>query len=110
MCRATSDCASPRWPNYSHQRGTDRLIEVAEFWRGANAATCCSCFLRHDGVDDVECRESWARWRTPYGRLPDLAARSGVADMFCFLGHVPEPERVRAPRRAETNRRARPTP
>ena len=81
--------------NYSYQRGTDRLIEVAEVLAQRKRRDALFVIAGTIALRGTLPGELGALARTG-GTLADLAARRGVADMFCFLGHVPEPERVLA--------------
>jgi glycosyltransferase involved in cell wall biosynthesis len=81
--------------NYAWVRGLDRTIGVAEtlkrhgrtdvlFVMAGNTAMTRSD-QRAIGPDAAGCRT-----------LADYVKKRGLGDMFCFLGHVPEPERVLA--------------
>lgn len=81
--------------NYSYQRGTDRLIEIADVLARRKCRDVLFVIAGTTALTRGMPGELGALARTG-DSLPDLAARHGVADMFCFLGHVPEPERVLA--------------
>jgi glycosyltransferase involved in cell wall biosynthesis len=79
--------------NFAWVRGTDRLVEIAEALASKG---------RRDVLFVVAGRMTLERSLPGKlrrigrrgGTLADYARERGVADMFLFLGHVPEPERV----------------
>ncbi len=79
--------------NYAWQRGLDRLIEVAE---------CLAAWGRRDVLFVVAGNmDAPTHLSSPLRKimrrnsaLPDAVEKCGLGDMFHFLGHVPEPERV----------------
>lgn len=81
--------------NFAWIRGTDRLLEVARALADAG---------RHDVLfvvaGDMRLPRSLPGTLGEAARrglsLPDVAQERGLADMFLFLGHVGEPERVLA--------------
>ena len=82
--------------NYSWYRGTDRLVEVA----GALAAAGHRGDVLFVVAGEMSLSRSLpgalGRIGRRGGTLADYAAERGVSDMFLFLGHVSEPERVLA--------------
>lgn len=89
--RFTVACLS----NFSHQRGVDRLVEVAEVLavRGRHD-------IRFAVAGDMRLPRSLPGPIAPVARaggtLADHAAQRGVAGFFTFLGHVDRPEQVLA--------------
>ncbi len=81
--------------NYSYQRGTDRLIEVAEALARRKRRDVLFVIAGTMALRGT-LPGALGRIARHGGTLVDFAAQRGVADMFCFLGHVPEPERVLA--------------
>ena len=81
--------------NFSWGRGVDRLIELAEAFVS---------FGRRDVLfivaGDMRVPRAFpgslGQFARRGGTFADYAASRGVADMFAFLGHVDEPERVLA--------------
>lgn len=81
--------------NYSWSRGTDRLVDVAE----ALAAMGRRDFLFVIAGDFALSRSlpgDLGRIGRRGGTLRDYAEERGLGEMFLFLGHVGEPERVLA--------------
>ena len=81
--------------NYAHARGTDRLIEVAQALRRRDRNDVRFVIAGDDRFHPSDPGKFGAMGRQGLG-LPDYAERCGVADMFLFLGHVSDPERVLA--------------
>jgi glycosyltransferase involved in cell wall biosynthesis len=89
--RFTVACLS----NFSWERGVDRLIEIAQFLRAHGRKD-----IRFVVAGDMTLPKYLAGNLGDIGRqggtLADYAKSQGVEDMFLFLGHVPDPERVLA--------------
>lgn len=81
--------------NYAHARGTDRLVEVAQEMRHRGRKDIRFVVAGDNRFHVTDPGEFGAMGRKGMG-LPDYAQRYGVADMFLFLGHVPNPEQVLA--------------
>lgn len=81
--------------NFDLTRGVDRLIDVAaaipEDSRGAILFVVAGDVALNGNLPGL-----LAKVRAEGGTLVDYARARGVADQFCFLGHVSEPERVLA--------------
>jgi glycosyltransferase involved in cell wall biosynthesis len=81
--------------NYAWTRGSDRLIDVAAVLAARHRRDILFVM-----AGDMTLRGSLpgvlGRIARAGGTLADYAALRGVADMFLFLGHVPEPESVLA--------------
>lgn len=81
--------------NFALTRGTDRMIDVAT----ALGASARDRFL-FVMAGDMRLSRSFpgllGRIARDGGTLADYAAERGVGDMFLFMGHVSEPERVLA--------------
>lgn len=81
--------------NYSWSRGVDRLVEVAE--AAARRGRRDLCFVvAGDMTLPRSLPGGLGRVARRGGTLADWAAERAVADMFVFVGHVVEPERVLA--------------
>ncbi len=81
--------------NYGYNRGTDRLVDLAEALVRAGRRD----FLFVVAGDMTLPRSlpgELGRIARQGGTLADYAAARGVGDMFLFLGHVDEPDRVLA--------------
>jgi len=79
--------------NYAWIRGVDRLIEVAAALAARGRRDILFVVAGHMQLGGSLPGELGAISRRR-GSLADYAAARGVADMFLFLGHVSEPERV----------------
>lgn len=81
--------------NFSWNRGTDRLVELAELLASQGQRDVLFVVagdMRLPGT----LPGALGKVARQGGTLSDYAAVRGVADMFCFLGHVDNPERVLA--------------
>jgi glycosyltransferase involved in cell wall biosynthesis len=81
--------------NFAYARGVDRLVEVAEFFaeRGRrDVLFVVAGAMRLSGRLPGQLGELAKQGAS----LEEYARLRGVADMFLFLGHVAEPERVLA--------------
>ncbi len=79
--------------NYAWVRGVDRLVEVARLLKSRSRTDVLFVVAGHmrlRGSLQGELRRISARG----GTLADYAEAHGVGDMFAFIGHVEEPERV----------------
>lgn len=78
--------------NYSYARGLDRLVDVADVLarRGRNVLFVMAGQMKLTASMPGLLGELGRRG----GSLADFVAARGRADMFQFLGHVPEPESV----------------
>ncbi len=81
--------------NYAWIRGIDRLIDVAEYI-AANGRRDVLFVMAGDMRLSGRLPGALGRIAAAGGTLANYAAERGVADMFQFLGHVPDPERVLA--------------
>lgn len=81
--------------NASPGRGTDRLVEVAESLAAAGRRDVLFVVAGKTGLAGSIPGEAGRLGRQGKD-LADYAAARGVVDMFLFLGHVPDPERVLA--------------
>jgi glycosyltransferase involved in cell wall biosynthesis len=81
--------------NYAWVRGVDRLVDVASELAARGRRDVL--FVLAGGMT-LAGRPTGrlGELATQGGSLADWAAERGVADMFLFLGHVPDPERVLA--------------
>lgn len=81
--------------NYAYIRGLDRLIDVAAEikTRGRSDVLFVVAGNMKLPASSAGALGELARRG---GDLADYAAARGVAEMFCFLGHVPDPESVLA--------------
>jgi len=81
--------------NFSWERGIDRLIAIAQSLKARGRTD-----IRFVMAGDMTLPRYLAGRLGDIGRrggsLADYAKDLGVADMFLFLGHVPDPERVLA--------------
>ena len=81
--------------NFALVRGTDRVIEIAEQLAARGRRDILFVM-----AGDMQMRGALppelARTAKSAGTLADYAASRGLGDMFLFLGHVAEPERVLA--------------
>jgi len=81
--------------NASWQRGTDRLLDVAMELKGRGRSDILFAI-----AGDMKLTGSWrgplSRVAARGGSLEDAAREMGLREMFVFLGHVSEPERVLA--------------
>lgn len=81
--------------NCSWGRGTDRLIEVASALAARGRRDLLFVVAGRTELTGAMPGEA-GRIGGKGGTLADYAQARGVADMFLFLGHVPDPERVLA--------------
>ena len=81
--------------NYSWNRGIDRLVDLAEALAGQGRRDVMF-LVAGDMTLPRALPGALGRVARSGGTLADYAAQRGVADMFAFLGHVDEPERVLA--------------
>jgi len=81
--------------NYAFVRGTDRIVEVAEELK-ARGRQKIRFVVAGDLTLPRNLPGELGKIARAGGTLADFAASRGVADMFLFLGHVGEPERVLA--------------
>ena len=81
--------------NCSWGRGTDRLIEVASALASRGRRDLLFVVAGKTDLSGSMPGEA-GRIGRKGGTLVDYAANRGVADMFLFLGHVADPERVLA--------------
>ncbi|WP_461208436.1 glycosyltransferase family 4 protein [Desulfocurvus sp. DL9XJH121] len=89
--RFTVACLS----NYSWLRGIDRLVDVARALKGMGRADVRFVMAGKTALSRSLPGEL-GRTAARGGDLADYATQTGVGDMFLFLGHVSEPERVLA--------------
>ena len=82
--------------NYAWDRGIDRLINVAQALKMLNHAEKVLFVIAGRMTLTRSMPGELGRIGAKGGTLADYAANRGVADMFLFLGHVAEPERVLA--------------
>lgn len=81
--------------NYSYPRGIDRLIDIAVALQ-EDARSRILFVVAGDMTLSGRLPGALGLIGAAGGDLADYAARLGVSDCFCFLGHVAEPERVLA--------------
>ncbi len=79
--------------NYSHARGIDRLVDIAEALSPVDRSGILFVV-----AGNMTIRTDMSM-RLPSGSmgassLPELVMARGLGDCFCFLGHVSDPERV----------------
>ena len=79
--------------NSSWGRGTDRLIEVAAALAARGRRDLLFVVAGSTEMSGSLPGEA-GRLGLQGGTLADFAAARGVSDLFLFLGHVPDPERV----------------
>jgi glycosyltransferase involved in cell wall biosynthesis len=79
--------------NYAWNRGVDRLVEAAESLRALGREDVVFAVAGDMALSPSLPGELGATARRG-GDLADYAKDRGVGDMFMFLGHVPDPERV----------------
>ena len=79
--------------NYAWNRGVDRLVEVAEALKSMGREDVVFA-VAGDMALSSSLPGDLGETARRGGDLGDYALDRGVGDMFLFLGHVPDPERV----------------
>lgn len=82
--------------NYAWDRGIDRLIDIADALQSIGLRDKILFVVAGDMSLTRSLPGELGRIGSRGGTLADYAASRDLGDMFCFLGHVTEPERVLA--------------